>query len=176
MQIIKNLVICSIIILSSCSENNKNISTVIEGDDLETQMIKSYNEGLEALEKQDVFYAAKKFNEAEMLYPQSPWASRAALMTAYAWWTQAYYSNTIDELNRFIKLYPNNKNIDYAYYLLAISYYDSIIDEKKDLRPLISAKKNFEILIKKFPNTDYSLDARYKLGLIGDGLAAKTRR
>jgi len=173
MQIIKKLIICSFIILSSCSDNIKDTSSLIKGDDLETQMIKAYNEGLKALEKNDIFFAAKKFNEAELLYPQSPWASKAALMTAYGWWTQGYYSNTIDELRRFIKLYSNNKNLDYAYYLLAISYYDSIIDEKKDLKPLIEAKKNFEIVIKKFPNTDYALDAKYKLELIHDNLAAK---
>jgi outer membrane protein assembly factor BamD len=173
MQIIKKLIICSLIILSSCSDNIKDASSIIEGDDLETQMIKSYNEGLKALEMNDVFYAAKKFNEAELLYPQSPWASKAALMTAYAWWKQGYYSNSIDELKRFIKLYSKHKNLDYAYYLLAINYYDSIINEKKDLKPLIEAKKNFETVISKFPNTDYSSDAKYKLELIHDNLAAK---
>ena len=172
MQILKKLIISLLIILSSCSET-KEMTTIIEGDSLETQMIKAYNEGLEALEAQDVFYAAKKFNEAELLYPQSPWAPQSALMTAYAWWSQGYYSSSIDELRRFIKLYSNNKNLDYAYYLLAVSYYDSIIDEKKDLIPLIAAKENFEIVIEKFPNTDYSLDAKYKLDLIHDNLAAK---
>ena len=173
MQIVKKVIICSLIILSSCSDANKDISTIIEGDNLETQMIEAYNEGLRAMEMQDVFYAAKKFNEAELLFPQSPWASKAALMTAYAWWTQGYYSSAIDELKRFLKLYPNNKNLDYAYYLLAMSYYDSIIDEKKDLKPLIAAKEYFDTLIEKFPNTDYSLDAKYKLELIHDNLAAK---
>jgi outer membrane protein assembly factor BamD len=172
MHLLKKLIICSLIFLSSCSDN-KEISTIIEGDNLETQMIKAYNEGLKALEEQDIFFAAKKFNEAELLYPQSPWASQAALMTAYAWWTQGYYSTTIDELRRFIKLYSNHKNLDYAYYLLAVSYYDSIIDEKKDLKPLIAAKENFDIVIEKFPNTDYALDAKYKLELIHDNLAAK---
>ena len=110
MKIIKKLIICSLLILGSCSKGNEGIVSVIEGDNLETQMIIAYNEGLEALEKQDVFYAVQKFNEAELLYPQSPWASKAALMTAYGWWTQGYYSNTIDELRRFIKLYSNNKS------------------------------------------------------------------
>ena len=173
MKIIKKLIICSLLILSSCSKGNEEIVSVIEGDSLETQMIIAYNEGLKALEVQDVFFAVKKFNEAELLYPQSPWAAQSALMSAYAWWSQGYNGDAIDELNRFIKLYSNHNNLDYAYYLLAMSYYDSIIDEKKDLKPLIEAKKNFKIVIEKFPDTDYSLDAKYKLDLIEDNLAAK---
>ena len=173
MKIIKKLIICSLLILGSCSKGNEGIVSVIEGDNLETQMIIAYNEGLEALEEEDVFYAVQKFNEAELLYPQSPWAAQSALMSAYAWWSQGYYGDTIDELDRFIKLYSNHNNLDYAYYLLAMSYYDSIIDEKKDLKPLIEAKKNFKIVIEKFPDTDYSLDAKYKLDLIEDNLAAK---
>tara|TARA_B110001450_G_C17550151_1_gene452316 strand:+ start:7 stop:843 length:837 start_codon:yes stop_codon:yes gene_type:complete len=173
MKIIKKLIICSLLILSSCSKGNEDIVTVVEGDSLENQMIIAYNEGLKALEVQDVFFAVKKFNEAELLYPQSPWAAQSALMSAYAWWSQGYNGDAIDELNRFIKLYSNHNNLDYAYYLLAMSYYDSIIDEKKDLKPLIEAKKNFKIVIEKFPDTDYSLDAKYKLDLIEDNLAAK---
>jgi len=173
MKIIKKLIICSLLILGSCSKGNEGIVSVIEGDNLETQMIIAYNEGLEALEEEDVFYAVQKFNEAELLYPQSPWAAQSALMSAYAWWSQGYYGDTIDELDRFIKLYSNHNNLDYAYYLLAMSYYDSIIDEKKDLKPLIEAKKNFKIVIKEYPDTDYSLDAKYKLNLIEDNLAAK---
>ena len=173
MKIIKKLIICSLLILGSCSKGNEGIVSVIEGDNLETQMIIAYNEGLEALEEEDVFYAVQKFNEAELLYPQSPWAAQSALMSAYAWWSQGYYGDTIDELDRFIKLYSNHNNLDYAYYLLGMSYYDSIIDEKKDLKPLIEAKKNFKIVIKEYPDTDYSLDAKYKLNLIEDNLAAK---
>ena len=173
MKIIKKLIICSLLILGSCSKGNEGIVSVIEGDNLETQMIIAYNEGLKALEEQDVFFAVKRFNEAELLYPQSPWAAQSALMSAYAWWSQGYYGDTIDELDRFIKLYSNHNNLDYAYYLLGMSYYDSIIDEKKDLKPLIEAKKNFKIVIKEYPDTDYSLDAKYKLNLIEDNLAAK---
>jgi len=136
-------------------------------------MIKAYNEGVEALEKGDVTYASKKFNEVEILFPQSEWAPRASLMSAYSYWTQQYYSNAIDELQRFIKLYSSNENLDYAYYLLAMCYYDSIIDEKKDLLQLVKSKKYFELIKNQYPNTDYALDARYKLELIQDLLAAK---
>ena len=173
MSYVKIIIIFFFFILSSCSKNKEVSENIIQTDNLQDEMVKSYNDGVEALKKGDVVFATKKFNEAEMLFPQSEWAPRAALMSAYAYWTSQYYSSASDELKRFIKIYPNNENLDYAYYLLAMCYYDSIEDEKKDLKPLLESKKNFQILIKKFPSTDYSLDAEYKLLLIEDYLAAK---
>jgi len=161
------------ILFVSCSQKSKEIVTKIESKDLDEQMIDAYKEGLEALENGDVLFATKKFNEAELLYPQSDWAPRSSLMAAYAYWTQNYFSNSVNELNRFIKLYPKNKNLDYAYYLLAMNYYDSIVDEKKDLRPLLKAKKYFNFVIQNYPETDYALDGKYKLELIDEMLAAK---
>ena len=173
MSYVKIIIIFFFFILSSCSKNKEVSENIIQTDSLQDEMVKAYNDGAEALKKGDVVFATKKFNEAEMLFPQSEWAPRAALMSAYAYWTSQYYSSASDELKRFIKIYPNNENLDYAYYLLAMCYYDSIEDEKKDLKPLLESKKNFQILIKKFPSTDYSLDAEYKLLLIEDFLAAK---
>jgi outer membrane protein assembly factor BamD len=118
-------------------------------------------------------YAAKKFNEAEMLFPQGKWASKSALMAAYSYYTQDYYGDAIAELERFIKVYPLHKNLDYAYYLLAICYYEQIVDEKKDLQSIIKAKKNFQFIIKNYPNTQYALDSEFKIDLINDILAAK---
>jgi len=158
----------------SCVNNNeKEIKDVITNDNLESDMIEAYNEGLKALNLGDASYASKKFNEAELLFPQSEWAPRALLMSSYAYWSQRYYSNSISELKRFIEVYPTHNNLDYAYYLLAINYYDSIADEKKDLKSLLESKKYFEIVLEKFSDTDYSLDAKYKLDLIQDYLAAK---
>ena len=174
MQFRKIIIIFLLLILASCSSKNQEISeNIIKKNDLESEMIEAYNEGVKALNSGDPTYASKKFNEAEMLFPQSEWAAKASLMSAYAYWSQDYYSNSIDELNRFIKLYSNDKNLDYAYYLLAICYYDSIEDEKKDLKYLLDSKKYFQIVIDKFPNTDFSLDAKYKLELINDFMAAK---
>ena len=173
MSYVKIIIIFFFFILSSCSKNKEVSENIIQTDNLQDEMVKAYNDGAEALKKGDVVFATKKFNEAEMLFPQSEWAPRAALMSAYAYWTSQYYSSASDELKRFIKIYPNNENLDYAYYLLAMCYYDSIEDEKKDLKPLLESKKNFQIVIKKFPSTDYSLDAEYKLLLIEDYLAAK---
>ena len=170
----KNLfLIISFLLLFSCSQKSEEIITKVEGDSLESQMIEAYKAGVDALEQGDVLYASKKFNEAELLFPQSDWAPKAALMASYAYWKQGYYKNSVEELKRFIKLYPKNENLDYAYYLLAMNYYDSIVDEKKDLRPLTEAKRYFNFIIEKYPETDYALDGKYKLELIDDMLAAK---
>ena len=136
-------------------------------------MIEAYKEGLASLEEGDILYAAKKFNEAEILYPQSIWAPRSALMAAYSYYLQDYYGDAIAELERFIKVYPNHNNIDYAYFLLATSYYEQIIDEKKDLQSLIKAKENYLIVKKNYPETDYAIDSSFKLDLINDILASK---
>jgi len=159
--------------LSSCSGDSGREVTIIEEDDLDLQMISAYREGVKALEDGDVYYAAKKFNEAELLYPQSHWAPKSILMASFAFYMQAYYKNAAEELNRFIKKYPKNKNMDYAYYLLAMCHYESIVDEKKDLKPLLQARDSFNLVIEKFPLTDFAVDAKYKINLINDLLAAK---
>ena len=169
----KYFLIFFFILLHSCSQKSEEVKTKVEGDSLETQMIQAYNAGVEALDMGDALFAAKKFNEAELLYPQSDWAPRSSLMASYAYFQFGYYSNSVDELERFINLYPKNKNLDYAYYLLAMNYYESIVDEKKDLKPLTEAKKYFNFVIKEYPDTDYALDGKYKLELIEDILAAK---
>ena len=161
-----------LVLCSSCSKEQINKST-IKGKSLDHQVLEAYEEGVEALEGGDVLYAAKKFNEAETLFPQGKWASKAALMAAYSYYTQDYYGDAIAELERFIKVYPLHKNLDYAYYLLAISYYEQIVDEKKDLQSIIKAKKNFQFIIKNYPNTQYALDSEFKIDLIDDILAAK---
>ena len=159
-------------ILTSCSSETKKVS-IIEEDDLELQMIDAYKDGYEELKKGDVIFAAEKFNEAELLYPQSEWASKSVLLAAYAFYSQNYYERSIDELERFIRKYPNHKNMDYAYFLLAMCYYENIVDEKKDLKPLLLSKKKFEYILKNYPNTDFALDAKFKIGLIQDVLASK---
>lgn len=159
--------------LISCSQKSKDIVTQIEGGNIEEQMMIAYREGVTALDQGDIFFAVKKFNEAEMLYPQSEWAPKASLMAAYSYWSEGYYKDSTEELKRFFKIYPQNRDLDYAYYLMAINYYDSIVDEKKDLRPLLKSKEYFEILTKDYPKTDYAIDAKYKLDLIEDVLAAK---
>ena len=136
-------------------------------------MIDAYKEGYEELEKGDVIYAAKKFNEAELLYPQSEWASKSVLLSAYAYYSQNYYERSIEELERFIKKYPKHENMDYAYFLLAMCYYENIIDEKKDLEPLLLSKQKFEFILENYPDTDFAQDAKFKIDLIQDVMASK---
>ena len=158
--------------LISCSKD-LNQKSEIKEKNLDLQVLEAYQGGINALEEGDVLFAAKKFNEAEILFPQSDWAPKSALMAAYSYYTQDYYNDAVAELMRFIKVYPNYKNIDYAYYMLGLCFYEQIVDEKKDLKSIIDSKKYFKILIKNYPNTDYALDADFKLSLINDILASK---
>ena len=156
----------------SCSKEKEKIS-IVEEESLEMQMINAYNDGLGQLERGDAIYAAKKFNEAELLYPQSIWAPRAALMASYSYFSYFYYSDAVLELEKFLDKYKNHPRRDYAYYLLALCHYDQIIDETKDLNEILKAKKYFEIIIQKYPNTEFALDSEYKLELIQELLASK---
>ena len=160
------------LIIFSCSEKEQKIS-IIKENNLEMQMIEAYNEGLKEFNKGDIFFAAKKFNEVELLYPQSIWAPRSTLMAAYAYYSQLYFNDAIFELERFLDKYKNHPNTDYAYYLIAICHYNLIVDEKKDLGEILKAKAYFKLLIKEFPNTDFSEDAMFKLELIEEILASK---
>ena len=170
----KNFLIILVLALFVISCSKKEIEkSVLKEKSLELQVQEAYNEGVKALELNDVLFAAKKFNEAEILFPQSDWAPKSALMAAYSYYKQDYYEDAIAELIRFIKIYKNHKDMSYAYYLLGISYYEQIVDEKKDLQSIINSKKTFLELIKKFPNTEYALDAEFKLDAIEDILASK---
>ena len=160
------------IFISSCSKKEQQI-TVLKEKNLELQMIELYQEAMIEFEKGDVIYAGKKFSEAELLYPQSIWAPRAVLMSAYGFFSQGYYSDAINDLERFILKYENHPQIDYAYYLLALCHYDQIIDEKKDFNQILQSKKYFEYIIKNFSNTDYALDSEYKLDFIIEIMASK---
>ena len=166
------LIIILIFLSNSCSKEKEKIS-IIEEESLEMQMIKAYKEGLKELQRGDPIYASKKFNEAELLYPQSIWAPRAALMAAYSYFSYLYYSDAVLELEKFLDKYKNHPRRDYAYYLLALSHYDQIIDETKDTNEILKAKKYFEIIIQKYPNTDFALDSEFKLELIQELLASK---
>ena len=160
-------------VLISCTKKEEFKESVIKEKSLDLQVLGAYQEGMKSLESGDVLYAVKKFNEAEILFPQSEWAPKSALMAAYSYYTQDYYGDVIAELERFIRVYPLSKNLDYVYYLLGVSYYEQIVDEKKDLQSIIKAKKYFEIVIKNYPNTNYALDAEYKSDLVNDTLASK---
>ena len=167
------LIYLLIFILSySCTKDVTEV-TVLKEKNLETQMIEVYNEGIKEFERGDVIYAGKKFSEAELLFPQSIWAPRAVLMSAYGYFTQGYYSYAINDLERFLVKYKNHPQTDYAYYLLALSHYDQIVDERKDMYEILQAKKYFEFLINNYTDTDYARDSKYKLEFIVEIIASK---
>ena len=170
--ILKLLLATSIFLLTSCSNKEPKILQIKEVG-LDQQMIEAYKEGLELLDDGQGLLAAKKFNEAEIFYPQSIWAPRASLMSAYSYYYFDSYIQAIQEIDRYLKKYPNHQNKDYAFYLKSISYYNQIADEKKDLGPIIEAKKNFIYVINNYPESEFAADAEYKLELIDEILASK---
>jgi len=171
---IKNFILFVILIFFSfaCTkEVSKDIE--IKEKNIELQVMEAYNEGLKELESGDVLYAAKKFNEVEIMFPQSKWAAKSTLMAAYAYYSQDYYYDTIEELKIFLRKYPKHEDIDYANYMMGLAYYEQIVDEKKDLNSILLSKEKFKFVINEFPETDYALDAKFKLDLINDILASK---
>ena len=167
----KLTILSAILMLTSCA-NNKEISLIKEIDQ-EAEMIQAYKDGVKALEENDTFFAVNKFLESELLYPQSEWASKSSLMASYAYYIENNYSQAIDNLERFLKTYPKDKRLDYVHYLMGLCYYENIEGEKKDLKPLLEAKKKFKFVIKNYANTDFALDSKFKIGLINDILASK---
>ena len=166
------ILLLSSFLLFSCSK--KDNKQVLSSEPTEEEKIISiYDEAVEALNKGEAYYAGNKFREVESLVPQSKWAEKASLMASYSEYSRNAYANAIFGLERHIKNYPADKNIPYAHYLMAICYYEQILDEKKDLQPLLKAKIKFEFIMQTYPETDYATDARYKIDLIIDQLAAK---
>ena len=166
------ILVFSVVLLFSCSK--KNNKEVLKEEPTEEEIVVAvYKEAVKALNDGDAFYAGKKFKEIEIMMPQSEWAAKSALMAAYSDYTRNAYTNSIFNLERYIKNYPADANVAYAHYLISICYYEQILDEKKDLLPLTKAKEKFEELILKYPKTDYAIDASFKLDLITDQLAAK---
>ncbi len=161
-----------IIFLTSCSNKEEKITTIKETN-LESQMIEVYNQAMTEFERGDVIFAGKKFGEVELLYPQSIWAPRAVLMSAYGYFSQGYYGDAINDLERFLIKYKNHPQEAYAYYLLALCHYDQIVDEKKDLNEIQKSREYFELIINNYPNTDYAFDSKYKLELTIQMMASK---
>jgi|TARA_B110000208_G_scaffold41892_1_gene55436 outer membrane protein assembly factor BamD len=166
------LVLTSLLFFLSCADKEKKISEIIDVD-MELQMSNAYKEGYAELQSGDVLLAAKKFNEAELLFPQSPWAAKSAIMAAYAYYIQDYYSDAIFELERYLATYPNDKDQVYAHFLMGVSFYEQIVDEKKDLKSILESKMQFELIINEYPDTKFAVDAKFKIDLINEILAAK---
>jgi len=162
-----------LILVFACSKDKSKVDTVLLQQDVEAEMVSAYKEGIKQLALGEALLASKKFDEAEILFPQSIWAPKASLMSAYALYSQNYYEDAVFNLERHISNYPKDKNLVYAHYLIAICYFEQLYDEKKDLKPLVKAREKFEYILHFYPDTDYAIDAKWKMGLIVDQMAAK---
>ena len=164
------IITISILLFFSCNKKEidaKKISTA------EDAAIAVYQEALDSMNEADFFYASKKFSEAEGLLPQTEWAAKSSLMSSYCLYAINFYDEAVLNLERFIKIYPASEHIPYAHYLITISYYEQILDEKKDIEPLLLSKTKVEEFLKKYPNTEYAIDLKFKYNLIINQLAAK---
>ena len=163
------LIFFLIIFIANCSK--KEEISVRPPDEKESYKI--YNEALEAMNNKEFFFAAQKFSESEKILPVIEHSAKALLMSGYCYYTINFHEEAISSLENFLRKYPADKNIQYVSYLIALSNYEQILDETKDLNPLLKTQKIIKDYVKKYPDTDYSLDLKFKLGLIKNQLAAK---
>ena len=163
------LLIIIVFTLLSCSKNKK----VLYEPTSKVDPYIIYNEAMESFNKNDFYFANKKFTQAELNFKNVNLAAKAAIMSSFCLYSINFYDEAVENLNRFIKLYPADKNIIYAHYLIAVIYFEQISDEKKDLKPLLNADEKIDFFIKNYPETDYSLDLKFKKNLIQNQLAAK---
>ncbi len=166
-KIISSLLL--ILLLVSCSKKEPEINIPADQD----KSFEIYKEAVEAMNRGDYFYASKKFSEAEPIMPKIEFSAKASLMSSYCLYLINFYPEATANLERFINQYPADKNVAYAHYLIAIVLYEQILDEKKDINPLIQSKEKIEFFLKNFTDTEYALDLRFKMDLINNQLAAK---
>ena len=156
-------------LIISCSKEEPELNIPASTD----QSFVIYKEAVEAMKKGNYLRASEKFSEAELILPKIEFSSKALLMSSYCLYLINFYPEATANLERFISQYPADKNLAYAQYLIAITLYEQILDEKKDIEPLLKVKKKIEIFLKNFPNTEYALDLKFKLDLVNNQLAAK---
>jgi outer membrane protein assembly factor BamD len=153
----------------SCGKEEPSINIPASAD----KSFTIYKEAVRAMSAGDILYASKKFSEAEAILPQIEYSAKAALMSSYCFYLINFYPEATASLERFITNYPADKNIAYAHYLIAIVLYEQILDEKKDIRPLLESKFKIEFFLEKYPDTEYAIDLKFKIDLINNQLAAK---
>ena len=159
-----------IFLITSCSKKEAILTSVPADEDRSFEI---YREAVDAMNKGDYFYASKKFSEAEPILPKIEFSAKASLMSSYCLYLINFYGESNANLERFISQYPADKNIAYAHYLIALSMYEQILDETKDINPLLESKKKIIFFLQNYPNTEYALDLKFKMDLIDNQLAAK---
>ncbi len=165
---ILSLLFC-ILITFSCSKNKE----LVYEPSKKTDAYALYEEGLEAFEKNDFFFANKKFSESELNFTDTDLAAKSAIMSCYSLYAINFYVQAEENLKRYLSTYAADKNVIYAHYLLAIIYFEQIGDEKKDLEPLLKSKKQIDFFINKYSDSEYAIDLKFKMDLIENQLAAK---
>ncbi|MBO0334215.1 outer membrane protein assembly factor BamD [Sneathiella sp. CAU 1612] len=155
-----------LILVAGCSSNEPEAY-------VERPVEELYNQALADLNSENYFEAAKGFDEVERQHPYSVWSTKAQIMSAFAYYQSNEYDQAILAAERFIELHPGNKDVAYAYYLVAISYYEQITGVERDQKVTRQALDALQNLVRRFPNTEYAQDARLKIDLTRDHLAGK---
>jgi outer membrane protein assembly factor BamD len=132
-----------------------------------------YNRAMDAMASSEWEVAAKGFDEVERQHPYSVWANKAQLMAAYAYYQKNMYTDAISSAERFIQLHPGSRETPYAYYLVAVCYYEQITDVGRDQKITQQALNSLEEVVRRYPTSEYARDARLKIDLTRDHLAGK---
>ena len=163
-------IIFFLIVLSACSKNQEEI---IYQPLEQTNPYELYKEGLAAFERNDFFFSNKKFSEAELNFEEAEFAAKSAIMSIFSLYGLNFYEEANENLDRYFKTYPGDKNIIYAHFLQAVIYFEQISDEKKDLKPLLQANEKIDFFLKNYSNSEYAIDLKFKKDLIQNQIAAK---
>ena len=153
-------------VLAGCSSNDTP-------EYVERPVEELYNEAVDQVETEEYAEAAETFLEVERQHPYSIWATKAQLMSAFSYYSDGQYDDAILSADRFIQLHPGNRDIAYAYYLKALSYYEQITDVGRDQRITEQALQSLDDVVRRFPDSRYAGDARLKIDLTRDHLAGK---
>ncbi len=167
----QKLIIFLFILFLSFACSKKEVETNAPPEEEQAFII--YREAIDLMNEGEMFVAAKKFSEAESILPRIELSAKAALMSSYCLYGINFYDEAIENLERYIIKYPADKNIPYAHYLIAISLYEQILDEKKDIAPLIKTREKIEFYLSNYPDNEYAVDLKFKKDLILNQLAAK---
>ena len=154
---------------AACGGGSANEDVAYIARDVETL----YAEAQRRLDGGNTQVAAALFDEVERQHPYSPWARRAQLMSAFSYYISRDYNKSIQNAQRFLSIHPGNKDAPYAYYLIALCYYEQISDVNRDQSITEQARTALREVNRRFPQSEYAADARLKLDLVADHLAGK---
>ena len=164
----RNISLIALVMMLFACASNTNVA-----DDQQRSVEELYGSAMDSLIKGNYSTAALRFDELELQHPYSIWATRAQLMAAFAYFKGDLYEDAVIAARRFVQLHPSAEEVPYAYYLIALSHYEQIVDVGRDQRATESALQSLEELIRRYPASEYAADARLKVDLAVDHLAGK---